>query len=794
MKYCRVFDFRRLPAFGRATIVVAALCCLFSTTGLSQTKWTLVGWNNLGMHCMDSDYSVFSILPPYNVVNAQLISSTSGANHLVQTGTGYTVTYEAMADPDGSFNSTAQGKGNFWDYAERLFGVSLAADEGLPVPGPNRFHMPGKDNTPQGMQFESSFNWFAAYGIPIPPYDDTGKPNQYPMMRLVARNAVGTVLASTRIVLPVSDEMDCKLCHLSGSGPAAEPAAGWANDPDQGRDYRLNILRLHDEVWGGSPRFQEALTALGLNTNGLHATVTVNQHPILCAACHLSEALPGSGRPGIKPLTAAMHGRHAAVRDPRNGLTLDAENNRMSCYACHPGSVTRCLRGAMGKAVAADGSMAMQCQSCHGPMSAVGASTRTGWLNEPKCQGCHTGDAVSNSGQIRYTSVFNPAGQERVVSNTRFATQANAPAAGLSLYRFSRGHGGLQCSACHGSTHAEFPSSHPNDNLQSQDKQGHAGVLADCTACHAAMPSTVTGGPHGMHPTGANWARDHGDYVESGGGPSQCRACHGTDYKGTVLSRAQGDRSFSTEFGARTFWRGFQIGCYNCHNGPNSESASPNTPPAVSNASAVAESGVSVVIPLHASDANGNALALRVVSQPAHGTVALSGVTATYYSTPGYAGADKFTFAASDGSSDSNLGQVAVTVNVADSDSDGVPDWWMREHFGHPTGKTEDLSRAQDDSDQDGLSNAQEYRLETDPQHANSSLRLAGVRRASGVAEVSFNTVLGHTYSLLSSVNPAAGPWQPVATNLFGHPDSIKVEDATAGAQPLRFYKVIGSP
>ena len=39
----------------------------------AQAGWTLVGWNNLGMHCMDDDYSVFSILPPYNIVHAQLI-------------------------------------------------------------------------------------------------------------------------------------------------------------------------------------------------------------------------------------------------------------------------------------------------------------------------------------------------------------------------------------------------------------------------------------------------------------------------------------------------------------------------------------------------------------------------------------------------------------------------------------------------------------------------------------------------------------------------------------------------
>jgi hypothetical protein len=55
-----------------------------------------LGWNNLGMHCMDSDYSVFSILPPYNTIEAQLIVG----GKLIKAGAGYTVTYEAIADPD----------------------------------------------------------------------------------------------------------------------------------------------------------------------------------------------------------------------------------------------------------------------------------------------------------------------------------------------------------------------------------------------------------------------------------------------------------------------------------------------------------------------------------------------------------------------------------------------------------------------------------------------------------------------------------------------------------------------
>ena len=35
--------------------------------------WRAIAWNNLGMHCMDADFSVFSILPPYNTIHAQVV-------------------------------------------------------------------------------------------------------------------------------------------------------------------------------------------------------------------------------------------------------------------------------------------------------------------------------------------------------------------------------------------------------------------------------------------------------------------------------------------------------------------------------------------------------------------------------------------------------------------------------------------------------------------------------------------------------------------------------------------------
>ena len=145
----------------------------FAVTLAAQaaTNWTLLGWNNLGMHCMDSDYEVFTILPPYNVIHAQLVRTVNGQAELVTDATGLTVTYQAIADQDGSITKTSEGKTDFWSYVLPLFGLSLAPDEGLPVPGPI-YRMPGTNNTPQGMTYEPAPAWFAAYGIPITPYDD----------------------------------------------------------------------------------------------------------------------------------------------------------------------------------------------------------------------------------------------------------------------------------------------------------------------------------------------------------------------------------------------------------------------------------------------------------------------------------------------------------------------------------------------------------------------------------------------------------------------------------------------
>ncbi len=531
-----------------------------SGTGGTPTGYKLIGWNDLGMHCQDGkDYSIFGVLPPYNTIHVHLIDPNG---NLITAPAGFTVTYQAVTDPlTNTINTTSAAKTNFWQFAAKLGFGSLAPDVGLTGNA-----MPGAQNKPQPMTFSTTDNTWVATGIPILPFADAPTApypvNYFPMMRLIARDSSGNQLASTDIVLPVSDEMTCKNCHASGTDTAAQPSAGWVFNADPAKDVKLNILRKHDDRFKNTTLFQTAATAVGYSTAGLEATTATT--PILCDECHASNALSKAGVSGVPQFTTSMHSLHASVVDPATNQTMDAGTTRQTCYNCHPGPNTQCLRGAMGTLKTSTGTNAIECQSCHGTMSTLAVSTRQGWLNEPACQSCHTGTATSNAGQIVYTSVYSSGTTVRTAPDQTFATNANTPATGLSLYRFSSGHGGLQCEACHGSTHGEYPTPIANDNVQNIALQGHIGMLAECTACHSTMPSTTNGGPHGLHPIGSTWVNQHQSVADSGG-TTACQLCHGTDYRGTVLSRVQADRTMA----GHTFTRGTIIGCYSCHNGPN---------------------------------------------------------------------------------------------------------------------------------------------------------------------------------------------------------------------------------
>ena len=178
--------------------------------------------------------------------------------------------------------------------------------------------------------------------------------------------------------------------------------------------------------------------------------------------------------------------------------------------------------------------------------------------NGRRCTNCHTSSLPTSIDAQPITS-----------PTSRFAENK-------SLFRLSgskdgsgKGHGGVMCEGCHGSTHAIWPSANPNanDNIAAKQIQGHAGTVTECVSCHASGSLGITlGGPHGMHPVGGTAFANGGHEHLAEKNPDSCRACHGKHGEGSVLSRVSKDRSFNVEDAGRINLRkGQQVSCTLCH-------------------------------------------------------------------------------------------------------------------------------------------------------------------------------------------------------------------------------------
>lgn len=169
------------------------------------------------------------------------------------------------------------------------------------------------------------------------------------MAKIVAKNAQGKNLAQTSVVLSVSDEISCNVCHASNTDPAAMPETGWVNNPDPLKDTKFNILKRHDDRWNIRPYLAERQTLGWTYRPSLYQTA-VKGTPVLCAACHKDNALGLPGLAGIGAESSDTHTLHGPQILQSNGMTLDensATNDFTSCYLCHPGQITSCKRGAM---------------------------------------------------------------------------------------------------------------------------------------------------------------------------------------------------------------------------------------------------------------------------------------------------------------------------------------------------------------------------------------------------------------------------------------------------------------
>jgi hypothetical protein len=157
-----------------------------------------------------------------------------------------------------------------------------------------------------------------------------------------------------------------------------------------------------------------------------------------------------------------------------------------------------------------------------------------------------------------------------VPRNKRFAENTIAATGNPALYRVSKGHEGVFCEACHGATHGIWPNKNvlANDNVASEQLQGHSGVVIECNTCHTGDLGNTLDGPHGMHPVGAAGDRfaDGGHERLAESNPNACRACHGQNGEGTVLSTMHQDRLLNTDDnGLQLFAKGHQVTCHDCH-------------------------------------------------------------------------------------------------------------------------------------------------------------------------------------------------------------------------------------
>ena len=531
---------------------------------------TVLAFNDLGMHCMDREFSVFSILPPFNVVHSQVVLRDADGKPYLAEGIDVDVSYDAVTDPSGSRNSYSAGvaKTDFWLYANSLFGVNLTAGQGL-----TGLYMPDDDPLNRGaqpMDYSASAGWFSAEGIPITPVDDNLATNTYPLLEIAAHDKTsGSKIGRLDVVVPVATETDCKNCHRTGGIAADEQGVQWATDADLEIQSKKNVLILHDLE---HPQYN-----------------LQNSQPVLCARCHYSPALDlaGTGPAGEqlnKPLfSEVMHKYHGNLTVFQNANTVET-----NCYQCHPGNITQCQRGAMATG-------GMDCFDCHGGMLAVGGAfnlqpggsidgandgqPRRPWLDLPRCQACHTGDAVSYltdanlvidaNWPFRLRQAYktnDSSASPLLATNKRFAENSN------TLFRFSKGHGNLACESCHGSTHAIWPNDDPtaNDNITATQLQGHAGTIIECGTCHGqgSLPLT-TDGPHGLHNVDdLRWVDEsHGNFYERD--KNGCKACHGLDLMGTPLAKTAASRSFRVEDNTVTFAKGDLVSCDRCHERPN---------------------------------------------------------------------------------------------------------------------------------------------------------------------------------------------------------------------------------
>ena len=473
-----------------------------------NTNYSVLAINDLGMHCGDLDTRIASILPPFQVLLAQVVQK-GGTPTLNPSDV--TVYYSAVSNPndpilssdifDGVMSNGDTYKTNFWNFpvpagtydpfypgynpfnpAQTLTPLAgapfnVTADVGLPVPnvedlyiGPDgvigsgdesltavMHAMPGIAapytanapklaeeyyadkpffiNFPFGYVAEG-VNWYEGAGVPFAAFDDNGRENAYPLVRVQAKSG-NNVLSTVDTVLPISGEASCTNCHADPTdvqnsrtdGPtqalidAGLPVATSLDDPDASLPNRvsveyaadINTLRLHDLKHGsryvstacdapGQNCLETAPAPCNITANGgdgdancLTNKALVQGTPVVCQVCHYTPALdlahlgPLAGDVGTiangrnqlahKSNSNVMHGHHGQFESLFTPIPAPVQDsgsgvitNQGERLAALEQNCYQCHPGKNTQCLR--GAMfngGMLCSDCHGDMQQVGA-------------------------------------------------------------------------------------------------------------------------------------------------------------------------------------------------------------------------------------------------------------------------------------------------------------------------------------------------------------------------------------------------------------------------------------
>jgi len=121
-----------------------------------------------------------------------------------------------------------------------------------------------------------------------------------------------------------------------------------------------------------------------------------------------------------------------------------------------------------------------------------------------------------------------------------------------------------------------------------------------------------------------------------------------------------------------------------------------------------------------------------------------------------------------------------------DTDGDGLPDDW---EIAQGTDRL--VADAEEDPDQDGMTNHQEYLAGTDPQSASSALRLWVTSVGPTGVVLEFLAIAHHSYSVLYRDTLEGGTWNRLADLSAQAADGLVPVTDPALSSTSRYYRLV---